>query len=141
MTQDIPVYSWKTPFFTAAFCLLLLLLINDTATRLYLYSGYPWIDIPLHILGGFSVGIAAVGLIRIIFPGKAYTSVPLFLYMILLVLCVGIAWEFVEWYYKASVAFGGNFWFDTYKDLLMDTLGGILSYICFRPQKKDLQTL
>ncbi len=141
MTQVTQIYSWKRPFFSATFCLLLLLLINDTATRLYLYSGYPWIDIPLHFLGGFAVGIAAVGLIRIVFPKKRYTSLFLFLYILLAVVCVGIAWEFVEWYYKASVAFGGNFWFDTYKDLLMDTLGGILSYICFRPQKNDLQIL
>lgn len=140
MIQDTESYSWKKPFFGAALCLLLLLLINDTATRLYLYSGYPWIDIPMHFLGGFSVGIAAVGLLRVRYTEKQYSEAPIFIYVILMTIGVGIAWEFVEWYYKASVAFGGNFWFDTRKDLLTDTLGGILSYICFRPQKKDLPT-
>jgi uncharacterized membrane protein YjdF len=136
--QDISIYSWKKPFFTATCCLLIILLVNDAATRLYLYSGYSWIDIPMHFFGGFSVGLAVVGLLRIVYPGKKYLTISHVAYITIATLCVGIAWEIVEWYYNVSVAFGGNFWFDTSKDLLMDTLGGILSYICFRPQKKDL---
>lgn len=128
--------SWKIPFFSAAFFLFVLLIINDIAMRLYLFSGYPWIDIPLHLLGGFCVGLASLGVLRFVYRGEKYIALPNFLYIIVMTLCVGIVWEFVEWYMGASVAFGGNFWFDTKKDLLMDTLGGILSYICFHPRKK-----
>jgi uncharacterized membrane protein YjdF len=140
MTSDTKLHSWKKPFFTAAISLFILLLLNDMAMRLYLFSGYPWIDIPLHVLGGFSVGLATLGLLRIVYKEERYMHVPKLIYIIIGTLCVGIAWEYVEWYYHASVAFGGDFWFDTYKDLLMDTLGGILSYICFHQnQNKILQ--
>jgi uncharacterized membrane protein YjdF len=140
MTQDTQSYSWKKPFFTAAIAMFFLLLINDTAMRLYLFSGYPWIDIPLHILGGFSVGLAVIGLLRIVYNTReAYNQAPKLLYIVIGTLFVGIAWEYVEWYYHASVAFGGDFWFDTYKDLLMDTLGGILSYICFYQNQNKTQ--
>jgi uncharacterized membrane protein YjdF len=140
MTQDIQSYSWKKPFFTAMLSLFVLLIINDTAMRLYLFSAYPWLDIPLHFLGGFSVGLAIIGLLRIVYTEERYANVPKLIYIIIGTLFVGAAWEFVEWYYHASVAFGGDFWFDTNKDLLMDTLGGILSYICFYPHtnKKPL---
>jgi uncharacterized membrane protein YjdF len=131
-------YSWKQPFFAASVILLVLVLINDLAFRLYLYSAYAWLDIPLHFLGGFGVGIATIGLLRMVWGDKKYINSPRLLYTVVLTLFVGIAWELVEVYYNVSVAFGGDFWFDTCKDLLMDTLGGILSYICFHPRKKNI---
>ena len=139
MTPDTTVqtYSWKRPFFAASACLFVLLVLNDVAVRLALYSGYPYIDIPFHFLGGFSVGLASIGLLRIVFKGDRYRTSPLLLYTVLLTLFVGISWEVVEAYFKVSVLFGGDFWFDTVKDLLMDTLGGILSYICFHPHKTN----
>lgn len=140
MTEDLyHSYSWKKPFFTAVLCMLVLLFLNDVAMRLYLFMEYPWFDIPLHFFGGFSVGLASIGLIRMVYRSKRYERSPQLLYIIVLTLFVGAGWEYVEYYMDASVAFGGNFWFDTVKDLLMDTLGGILSYICFHPQKSDSQ--
>ncbi|MES2985514.1 MAG: hypothetical protein V4686_00105 [Patescibacteria group bacterium] len=136
MTPEI--YSWKKPFFSAAACLFVLLILNDVAVQLALYWGYKWLDIPFHFIGGFGVGLASIGLLRIAFPGEKYINSPQLLYTVLLTLFVGASWEAVETYYDVSVLFGGNFWFDTYKDLLMDTLGGILSYICFHPRKKNL---
>lgn len=130
MTQT---YSWKKPFFTASGCLFILLILNDLATKLALYSWFKWIDIPFHILGGFGVGLACIGLLRMVFQKEKYLNSPQFLYTLLLTLLVGVIWEVTEAYYDVSVLFGGNFWFDTIKDLLMDTLGGILSYICFHP--------
>lgn len=139
MTQDLHTHSWKKPFFVAAVLSFILLTINDISMRLYLFSGYPWIDIPLHFLGGFSVGLASIGILRIIYLPQTYGKVSVLVYTICITIFVGVMWEYVEWYMGASVAFGGNFWFDTSKDLLMDTLGGILSYICFHPRKRNLQ--
>jgi hypothetical protein len=128
-------YSWKEPFFTASFFLVVLLILNTIATKLSLFSPYKWIDIPLHVLGGFCVGLFAIGLFKFFFKEETYLKSKQFLYIVIMVLFVGVAWEVVEAYFKVSILFGGNFWFDTVKDLLMDTLGGILSYICFHPKK------
>lgn len=135
MTPDTHIYSWKRPFFAASACLFVLLILNDIAVKLEVYSWFTWLDIPFHFAGGFCVGLAAIGLLRLVFPGEKYIKTPQLLYTVLLTLFVGAAWEFVEAYFDVSVLFGGNFWFDTWKDLLMDTLGGILSYICFHPHK------
>ncbi len=67
---------------------------------------------------------------------QKYDNSPQLLYVVCVVLIVGTVWELIEAYYNVSVMYGGNFWMDTYKDLLMDTLGGILSYICFHPRIK-----
>lgn len=134
MIPEQQTYSWKKPFFIASGCLFVLLILNDVAIRLALYSGYAWIDIPFHIMGGFGVGLAGIALLRMVFSKEKYLNSPQFLYTILLTLFVGAVWEVTEAYFDVSVLFGGNFWFDTVKDLLMDTLGGILSYICFHPK-------
>ena len=138
MTYHTQHHSWKLPFFIATIGLGVLLILNDIAIRLALYSGYRWIDIPFHFIGGFCVGLAGIGLFRMVFGYEVYKRSPQLLIITLFVLFVGMLWEAVEAYYNVSILFGGNFWFDTYKDLLMDTLGGILSYICFHPHKKNL---
>ncbi len=137
MTETYHTYSWKKPFFAATVCLFLLLFLNQVATSLYLYAEYPLIDVPMHFLGGFSVGLASTGLLRMFYRSERFVRSPQFLYIMIMTISVGVLWEYVEYYYDVSVAFGGNFWFDTIKDLLMDTLGGILSYICFHPHKKN----
>jgi uncharacterized membrane protein YjdF len=132
-------YSWKKPFFAAAVCLFALLFANQAAASLYLYQAYPLIDVPMHFLGGFSIGLASMGLLRMFYRSERFVRSPQFLYIMIMTISVGLVWEYVEYHYGVSVAFGGNFWFDTIKDLLMDTLGGILSYICFHLRKKNFQ--
>ncbi len=111
-----------------------LLLVNQAATILPIYYLYHWLDTPMHFLGGFGVGLVAMGFLRSLYTKSKYVSASQFWYTVVLVICVGIVWELVEVYFKVSVMFGGLFWIDTVKDLLMDTFGGILSYICFHPR-------
>ncbi|MES2623180.1 MAG: hypothetical protein V4576_02100 [Patescibacteria group bacterium] len=135
MTQNPVTFSWKRPFIAAVICLLILLVLNDIAIRLSLYFAYKWLDIPFHFFSGFSVGLASIGILRALYKER-YTYTKQLLYVVLLTFFVGAAWECVEAYFNAPILFGPFFWFDTSKDLLMDTLGGILSYICFHPHKK-----
>lgn len=114
-----------------------LLLINEFATRFHIYFVYKWFDTPMHFLGGFGVGIVAIALLRSWFTREVYDSKPQMLYTLIIVLGVGVVWEIIETFYKVSVIYGGHFWIDTSKDLLIDTFGGILSYICFHQHLKE----
>lgn len=127
-------YSHKLLLFGGFIFLGLLLLINEFATSYAIYVVYQGLDTPMHFVGGFGVGIVAIGLLRSWFTKRRYHATPQFWYTMVLVIAVGVVWEVAEAYYKVSVIFGGLFWFDTIKDLLMDTFGGILSYICFHPR-------
>ncbi len=129
-------YSYKKILGLGFVCLFLLLCINELAVRFHIFYIYKWFDTPMHFLGGFGVGIVALGLLRWFFTKEKYDNTPQFWYTLFLVLGVGLVWELVEVFYKVSVIFGGSFWFDTIKDLLMDTFGGILSYICFHQRLK-----
>jgi hypothetical protein len=136
MTQNPTLFSWKRPFAVAAVCLLALIVLHTIALRLSLYFAYEWLDVPFHFFSGFSVGLAGIGLLRAT-QKERYEDTPQFINTILLVLFVGVVWECVEAYFHMPIFFNAFFWFDTSKDLLMDTLGGILSYICFHPHKKS----
>lgn len=136
-TTVIQKYSYRTPFLIGVICSGILFAINAVAEFFHIYSLYHWFDNPMHLFGGFSAGLLTIGIARAIFPTRIYEKTPQFVLTVVGALCVGIVWEVVEAYYNVSVLYGGNFWFDTYKDLLMDTLGGILSYICFHPSKKN----
>ncbi len=132
-------YSYKLPFFIGAICAFILLGVNTLAEFFKIYSGYQWFDNPMHFIGGFSVGLLGIGILRRVFSAERYENTKQLIYTVLIVLAVGTVWELIEVYYKVSVLYGGDFWTDTYKDLLMDTLGGILSYICFHPLIKKQQ--
>ncbi len=127
-------YPYKPLLFGGFVLLGGLLIINQISTVLPIYYLYNWLDTPMHFLGGFGVGLVIIGIIRNIYTRRVYENTAQFWYTVVLVLCVGILWELVEVYFKVSILFGGLFWVDTIKDLLMDTFGGILSYICFHPR-------
>lgn len=135
-TETAYRYSHRLPFLIGVISSFLLLGVNAVAEFFQIYSGYHWFDNPMHFIGGFSVGLLVIGILRSICSKERYEKTPQLLLTVVGVLVVGGVWELVEVYYKVSVLYGGNFWMDTYKDLLIDTLGGILSYICFHPRIK-----
>lgn len=134
--EKTTVYSYKTPIVLGFIGGFVLLGINQAAEFFKIYSGYHWFDIPMHLTGGFVIGLITIGIVRAVLGSEKYEKTPQLLITLLGAFVVGIAWEVIEAYYGVSVLYGGNFWFDTIKDLLLDTLGGILSYICFHPQKQ-----
>jgi uncharacterized membrane protein YjdF len=138
MEAQTVTYSYKKPFVIGVLCSFLLMGVNSLAEFFKIYSGYHWFDNPMHFFGGFCAGLLSIGVLRSVFSAERYERTPQFIFTVLGVLCVGVAWELAEAFYKVSVLYGGDFWTDTYKDLLMDTLGGILSYICFHPRIKRL---
>lgn len=89
-----------------------------------LYYELPWLDIPMHILGGFLIGSLSVNLLKIQDKSKLISRTHVIAY----VLCVAIIWEASE-YFKGVVDY--TTWFgrlDTVKDLVNGTIGALLAY-------------
>ncbi len=129
-------YSYKKPLILGFLSAFVVMGINYLAEFFQIYSGYHWFDIPMHLAGGFTIGLLSIGVVRAYLSAERYERGYSLLFVVVGVLFVGIVWEMLEAYFKVAILYGGNYWFDTIKDLLMDTLGGILSYICFHPHTK-----
>lgn len=86
----------------------------------YWYWYYPWLDVPVHFLGGAFMGSAVIG-----FLGKLKPRT-----FLLAVAAGAIGWELFELLINAERE--ANFILDTSLDLLMDTLGITLAYIAAR---------
>lgn len=107
-------------------------LADIVANKLYLYWTYVGLDKVMHFLGGLATGF----IILIVLQYAKKTSHS-FLFAFLGSLIVGIAWEIVEYVLHIST-YASNFILDTSGDLLMDIMGGFVSYFVWVaiPQKQ-----
>jgi hypothetical protein len=96
------------------------ILLHKIAHELYLYWTYRWVDIPMHILGGIMAGLFTFVFLRITRLSENTRN------LIIGVLLVGIGWEILELLYKVD-ALSTRYWIDTVKDLIDDTIGGLIS--------------
>ncbi len=107
-------------FITALVLSALLACMEVYALTNYLFWRYVWFDVPMHFLGGATVGVFLVGLLLHFRPR---------LYLLGVVL-VSLGWEVFE--YLSGFPRESNFVFDTTLDLLMDALGATLVYVVAR---------
>ncbi len=87
-----------------------------------LYYELPWLDIPMHILGGFLIGllITAFSFYNKTLGNRQFFSLSLFLVMVI--------WEVYE-YQRGVIIFDELFdYLDTLKDIVFGFLGGYLAY-------------
>jgi cobalamin synthase len=87
-----------------------------------LYYELPWLDIPMHIWGGFLIGllIVALSFYNKTFKNKQFFFLSLFIVMVI--------WEVYE-YQRGVILYDGLFdYFDTLKDVVFGFLGGYLAY-------------
>lgn len=96
-----------------------------TATHLSLYWKYPWYDYVTHMLGG-----VCLGLIYLLFasyakrlPRRYFT----FIATLSFVLIAGLVWEIFEMY-AGLWGMEANIVSDTFIDIMMDVLGGVIAY-------------
>lgn len=88
----------------------------------HLYYELPWLDIPMHILGGF--GVASFVAAFLSYNGKKVSYTKLFIaYGV-----VAVAWELYEYVHDLMLVREWNGWFDTIKDLTDGALGMSLFY-------------
>ncbi|MBP9818692.1 MAG: hypothetical protein KBC87_01850 [Candidatus Pacebacteria bacterium] len=74
----------------------------------------------MHILGGIMAGLFTFVFLRITRLAESTRN------LILGVLIVGVGWEILEIFYKVDTL-SFRYWIDTTKDLLDDTIGGLIS--------------
>lgn len=98
--------------------------IHILALEFYLYWQYLWLDIPVHALGGAVVVLALFVLRDFGVPlvGRVLHILPI----LLIVLVIGIAWEYFE--IMNGLTPEKNYWADTILDLIMDLMGGLIGY-------------
>lgn len=102
-----------------------LAVVHVTATELFLYWRYQWLDIPVHALGGAAVALGFFACHDLCpkYPKRLLYPIPIFL----LVLLVALAWEVFE--LKIGIPIEDDFEIDTIIDLIMDMLGGVVGYM------------
>lgn len=98
------------------------------------YVAFPWLDIPMHLLGGFSAGYFFIFSLSYFRREKNMKFNKFFavLFVISLVLFIAVMWEFLE--FSLEIVTGFNFQGtlqDTMGDLFMGIIGGIVSTIVF----------
>ena len=111
-----------TVFFLISF--LILAVIHIIALQLSLYWAFSWFDIPMHFFGGavVALGIFTLNDLKIMVPDRWLYAVP----VVLLVIIVAMTWEVYELLIGISVE--SNYAIDTFTDLCMGTLGGLVGY-------------
>jgi len=105
------------------------------------YSFLPWFDMPMHAIGGFTVGILGVGIHHKITDKHHLSASPLWyhiLFVVSFVILIAVAWEFHEYVLDQTVGKWNNLpphqlsLSDTMSDLLLGGVGGFVSALVFR---------
>ncbi|NQV90058.1 hypothetical protein HQ487_01470 [Candidatus Uhrbacteria bacterium] len=110
---------------------------------LLLTGGYsvPNMDVPMHLFGGFAMGLLALAIHHSV-ASKHHTShSPIwyhYLFVIGFAMLIGIAWEFHEYVLDQTI----NIWYnlpqsqlslsDTMKDFLNDWIGASVAFFLFK---------
>lgn len=113
------------------FLVLAIAIVNVFAHQYYWYWLMRWFDMPMHFFGG--IWIAGAVLWWRFFSGK-FTSVELttkaiFTWAIIGAVGIGLAWEVFEAVVSYLTVGRMNDMGDTISDLVIDTLGGLLSAV------------
>ncbi|TSC69476.1 MAG: hypothetical protein G01um101456_157 [Parcubacteria group bacterium Gr01-1014_56] len=84
---------------------------------------YPWFDIPIHMVGGLTIGFWGLALAT----RRQFSFRRTFVCVLLLAIAVGSVWELFE--YVSGLTEGEDgYWFDTLKDLGDDLFGAFVAF-------------
>lgn len=92
----------------------------------HLYYELPWLDIPMHVFGGF-------GVVSLVLSVARYRKQKISLTMALIFyLCVAISWELYELGHDIIRHTQWNGWTDTISDIINGAIGGSVAYYLFK---------
>ena len=105
------------------------------------YTFYPWLDIPMHFLGGLSVYLTYSMLFEWMKKkgevGKM-NELIFFLFMISLVVLTAVLWEFMEFILDRMTASYTQLGLaDTMGDLFLGIIGGVFAYFIIKIKNKN----
>jgi hypothetical protein len=112
---------------------MLVFFVNVILDRGGIYAAVPWIDMPIHFLGGASIAVAGITFLSLLRKGGFIQSLPLPLWIFLVVSFVGLAavsWEL--WEFSADFLFKKNLQknlADTMTDMFFGLLGGSVTSV------------
>lgn len=118
--------TMKHIILSTLFLVILFLLSRYVFEPSYLYYELRWLDIPMHILGGFGVASLTIAILRYKGVNTSYLS------LVLSYTFVALVWE--VWEYSNGLAFYVDWkgWFDTAKDFIGGFLGMSVAYLFIR---------
>ena len=88
----------------------------------YLYYEIPWLDIPMHVMGGF--GVASLVLAVSAYKKKKMTFVS----VLLIYLFIAVGWEVYEFIQDTMNNVSWNGWEDTLSDIANGAIGSSVAY-------------
>lgn len=91
-----------------------------------LYWRFPWVDVPMHVLGGVWAGLCASWILA-----RNGASAPL-AWCFAFALALGIAWELFEYSEGIVMSRHLSYTADTAKDIAMDLAGAALGWLFAR---------
>lgn len=117
----------KHIIFSALFLIILLCLSVFIFDPTNLYFEIPWLDIPMHVLGGFGV---ASFVIAVVLHSKQKLTLT---QVIILYMCVAVTWELYEIIKDVLVhKISWNGWHDTLLDIINGALGAIAAFFLLK---------
>ena len=93
--------------------------------RLNLYYELPWLDIPMHLVGGFGVAWFSISLYKVL--RKSYTLKNI----LVATLSVAVTWEVFEFTLDVLSVRVWTGWLDTTTDVLNGIIGALVAYKVF----------
>lgn len=116
------------PYLLTLILALFLTFFHIYANTNFLYFSYKWLDIPMHLLGGFTSALFFVSLL-VILGKKLPTKTFLFL-VLLATLIAGSLWEVYE--FLKSTLYGIEYvanrdMLDTFSDIFNDIIGALFA--------------
>jgi hypothetical protein len=112
----------KPVLLSLGYLLILFLISHYIFEPTYLYHELPWLDIPMHLLGGLGVGFLFIHI------SKFYNHTLSLTALFLLFLVVAASWEAYE-YLRGVMVYDELFkYLDTLKDIVMGSIGLYGSY-------------
>jgi hypothetical protein len=102
--------------------------VNAAALYWHLYFFLPWLDIPMHLLGGLWVGLFALYWYYHIKRGdKDRSALFVAVFSVAVTMTIGLLWELFEFNLDTIIGFSNHDLADTLADLSNDFLGSTLA--------------
>lgn len=106
--------------------ILFIFVLNLIAMKFYWYFSIWWFDMPMHLLGGFWVGLFFIWFLE-----PKDLSFSTIIKIILGVLLVGVAWEMFEVIVNKTIIQNPFNTLDTISDVCFDLAGAFISILYF----------
>lgn len=134
-TPSAKAMTNKKLFFISLSLLILLISFDTIAKVTSFYYFYPNADIFMHFIGGLSITGVSISILK-------YMKMCSGINILFIIFFISIFWEYVEFTIGRNIFINKSFWIDTSVDLLMNSIGGIIAYICFYkiPSRRKNQT-